>query len=294
MRSTRSFRFDEAFDEWTRDWQYNDNEEARGKAKYGYHLYFPQWHDTDIRAMLRRDRDHPCVVLWSIGNEIPNQLEPDGYKMAHELMAICHEEDPSRLASSACDRSAIASRNGFMDELDIMGYNYIDRLYGTNTYVPEHARFPRRLMFGTETGAQIHYWLGVRDHDYVIGEFVWTGIDYLGESSLPRRGSSAGFIDIASGKKANFYLRSAYWREDPMLQILVSGGGATGEARRGAAADGAARDGGPARDGGAPRDGAAPAGARVAGAAEAAAAARGVASAEGLASPLGTGRQAPR
>ena len=235
--------FDEAFDEWTRDWSYNDNEDPRGKAQYGYHLYFAQWHDTDIRAMLRRDRDHPCVVLWSIGNEIPNQLEPDGYKMAHELIAICHEEDPTRLATSACDRSAIASRNGFMDELDIMGYNYIDRLYGTNTYVPEHARFPHRLMFGTETGSQIHYWLGVRDHDYVIGEFIWTGIDYLGETSLPRRGNGSGFIDIASGKKANFYLRAAYWRDDPMLQILVGATAPAGANRGGAARGGEARGG---------------------------------------------------
>jgi beta-galactosidase len=244
--------FDEAFDEWTRDWSYNDNEDPRGKAQYGYHLYFNQWHDTDIRAMLRRDRDHPCVVLWSIGNEIPNQLEPDGYKMARELIGICHEEDPSRLATSACDRSAIASRNGFMDELDIMGYNYIDRLYGTNTYVPEHARFPRRLMFGTETGSQIHYWLGVRDHDYVIGEFIWTGIDYLGETSLPRRGNGSGFIDIASGKKAGFYQRAAYWRDDPMLQILVAANAPTGADRGGAARGGEARgsdQGGDARGG---------------------------------------------
>ena len=239
------FVFDEAFDEWTRDWSYNDNEDPRGKSQYGYHLYFEQWHATDIRAMLRRDRNHPSVALWSIGNEIPNQLEPDGYKMAHELIAICHEEDPTRLATSACDRSAIASRNGFMDELDIMGYNYIDRLYGTNTYVPEHARVPRRLMFGTETGSQIHYWLGVRDHDYVIGEFIWTGIDYLGETSFPRRGNGSGFIDIASGKKSNYYLRAAYWRDDPVLQILVGPGGGTGEARRGGAAGGAARDGAP-------------------------------------------------
>jgi beta-galactosidase len=237
------FVFDEAFDEWTRDWSYNDNEDPRGKAPYGYHLYFTQWHDTDIRAMLRRDRNHPSVVLWSIGNEIPNQLEPDGYKMAHELIAICHEEDPSRLATSACDRSAIASRNGFMDELDIMGYNYIDRLYGTNTYVPEHARFPRRLMFGTETGAQIHYWLGVRDHDYVIGEFIWTGIDYLGETSLPRRGNGSGFIDIAAGKKAGFYQRAAYWRDDPMLQILVAANAPAGADRGGAARGGEARGG---------------------------------------------------
>jgi beta-galactosidase len=259
------FVFDEAFDEWTRDWNYNDNEDPRGKAKYGYHLYFNQWHDTDIRAMLRRDRNHPSVVLWSIGNEIPNQLEPDGYKMAHELISICHEEDPTRLATSACDRSAIASRNGFMDELDIMGYNYIDRLYGTNTYVPEHARFPHRLMFGTETGSQIHYWLGVRDHDYVIGEFIWTGIDYLGETSFPRRGNGSGFIDLAAGKKANYYLRSAYWRDDPMVQILVAaGGGTAGAGRDGAPAGGARRGGrgGPGDEGGAGAGGGGGGGAR--------------------------------
>jgi beta-galactosidase len=216
--------FDEAFDEWTRDWPYNFTENPRGKAKYGYHLYFEQWHDTDLRAMLRRDRNHPSVILYSIGNEIPNQLEPDGAKMARELIAICHEEDPTRPATSACDQSYVSSRNGFMDALDLAGYNYIDRLYGTNIYVPERARFPHRLCLGTETGSAVHYWLGVRDHDYVIGEFIWTGIDYLGEAGrFPSRGNGSGFIDIAGGKKPGFYQRAAYWRDDPVLQILRRG-----------------------------------------------------------------------
>jgi beta-galactosidase len=214
--------FDEAFDEWTRDWPYNFTENPRGKAKCGYHLYFEQWHDTDLRAMLRRDRNHPSVILYSIGNEIPNQLEPDGAKMARELIAICHEEDPTRPATSACDQSYVSSRNGFMDALDLAGYNYIDRLYGTNIYVPERARFPHRLCLGTETGSAVHYWLGVRDHDYVIGEFIWTGIDYLGEAGrFPSRGNGSGFIDLAGGKKLGFYQRAAYWRDDPVLQILV-------------------------------------------------------------------------
>ena len=214
--------FDEAFDEWTRDWPYNFTENPRGKAKCGYHLYFEQWHDTDLRAMLRRDRNHPSVILYSIGNEIPNQLEPDGAKMARELIAICREEDPTRPATSACDQSYVSSRNGFMDALDLAGYNYIDRLYGTNTYVPERARFPHRLCLGTETGSAVHYWLGVRDHDYVIGEFIWTGIDYLGEAGrFPSRGNGSGFIDLAGGKKLGFYQRAAYWRDDPVLQILV-------------------------------------------------------------------------
>ena len=214
--------FDEAFDEWTRDWPYNYTENTRGKAQYGYHLYFNQWHETDLRAMLRRDRNHPSVVLYSIGNEVPNQLDQDGWKIARKLIAICHEEDPTRPATSACDQSHVSSRNGFMDALDIAGYNYIDRLYGDRTYAPERERFPHRLCLGTETSNQVHNWLGVRNNDYVIGEFLWSGYDYLGETQkYPRRGSSSGLLDLAGGKKTEFYQRAAYWRGDPVLQLFV-------------------------------------------------------------------------
>jgi beta-galactosidase len=214
--------FDEAFDEWNRDWTHNTAENPRGKAKFGYHLYFNQWHETDLRAMLRRDRNHPSIVFYSIGNEIPNQFDDDGWKLARKLVDICHEEDPTRLATSACDQSFVSSRNGFMDQLDLGGYNYIDRIYKELTYAPEHERFPHRLFLGTETSNQVHNWLGVRDHDYVIGEFIWTGIDYLGEShAFPRRGSGSGFLDLAGGKKPEFYRRAAYWRDDPVLQLSV-------------------------------------------------------------------------
>jgi beta-galactosidase len=214
--------FDEAFDEWTRDWTYNYTENTRGKSPFGYHLYFEQWHDADIRSMLRRDRNHPSVVLYSIGNEIPDQFNDDGWKIARELVSICHEEDPTRLATSACDQSFVSSRNGFMDALDLAGYNYIDRIYGDKTYAPERERFPRRLCLGTETTNQVRNWLGVRDNDFVIGEFVWTGIDYLGESGLfPRRGSAAGYLDLAGGEKPEYFRRAAYWRNDPVLQLSV-------------------------------------------------------------------------
>jgi len=214
--------FDEAFDEWTRDWTYNPTEDTRGKSQYGYHLYFNQWHDADLRAMLRRDRNHPSVVLYSIGNEIPDQFNDDGWKLAKELVATCHEEDPTRPVTTACDQSFVSSRNGFMDALDIHGYNYIDRLYQERTYAPDHERFPHRLFVGTETSHQVHNWLGVRDNAYVIGDFIWTGFDYLGEShAFPRRGSSSGVLDLAGGRKPGFYQRAAYWREDPVLQLSV-------------------------------------------------------------------------
>jgi len=140
--------FDEAFDEWTRDWTLNYTENTRGKAKFGYHLYFNQWYETDLRAMLRRDRNHPSIILYSIGNEIPDQFNDDGWKLAKKLITICHEEDSTRPVTSACDQSYVSSRNGFMDQLDIAGYNYIDRLYGDSTYAPERRRFPHRLCLG--------------------------------------------------------------------------------------------------------------------------------------------------
>jgi beta-galactosidase len=212
--------FDEAFDEWTRDWTLNYTENTRGKSKYGYHLYFQQWYATDLCAMLHRDRNHPSVILYSIGNEIPDQFNDDGWKLAKKLVDICHEQDPTRPVTSACDQSYVSSRNGFMDVLDIGGYNYIDRLYKDSTYVPERRRFPNRIFLGTETTHAVHNWLGVRDNDYVIGDFIWTGIDYLGETgNLPNRGSRSGVIDIAGGKKPGFYQRAAYWRNDPVLQI---------------------------------------------------------------------------
>ncbi len=214
--------FDEAFDEWTRDWTFNYTENTRGKSRFGYHLYFNQWHQTDLRAMLHRDRNHPSVILYSIGNEIPDQFDDDGWKRAKELVDICHQEDATRPSTSACDQSYVSSRNGFMDVLDIGGYNYIDRLYKDSTYVPERRRFPNRIFLGTEVTHALHNWLGVRDNSYVIGDFIWTGIDYLGETGgLPNRGSRSGLIDIAGGRKPGFYQRAAYWREDPVLQIYA-------------------------------------------------------------------------
>lgn len=213
---------DEAFDEWNRDWPYNITADPRGKSKYGYHLYFNQWSETDLRAMLRRDRNHPSVILYSIGNEIPNQFDTDDAALAKRLVAICHEEDPTRPVTAGCDQYSAATRNGFMDALDIAGYNYIDRAYGERTYAPERERFPNRLCLGAETYYLVHNWLGVRDLNYVIGEFLWVGIDYLGESlKYPRRGWNAGLLDLAGGPKPEFHQRAAYWRDEPVLQLSV-------------------------------------------------------------------------
>lgn len=213
--------FDEAFDEWTRGWEWNFTENTTGKSRNGYHLYFNQWWETDLKAMIYRDRNHPCVILYSIGNEIPNQLSPDGGQLAKKLVDVCHQEDPTRPVTSACDQAYWHPEFGFLDVLDIGGFNYVDRKNKEKTYAPEVAVWPNKLFLGTETSSAVWNWIGVRDLDYVIGEFPWTGVDYLGEAGYPSRAASSGWLDLASNEKSDYYLRKCYYSEEPTVHIAI-------------------------------------------------------------------------
>lgn len=213
---------DEAFDEWNKGYAWGTTENTYGKIPYGYHLYFNQWAVTDLRAMIRRDRNHPSVAMYSIGNEIPNQRTPDGVQIAKELQQICHSEDPTRLVTAAADFVEDANANGFLSALDIAGYNYIDRYNGDAMYEPERTAYPNRLLLGTETFYDIRYWLAVRDNANVIGEFVWLGYDYLGEAfKWPKRGWDAGLIDMAGTPYPEYYLRKSYWSTVPVVKIAI-------------------------------------------------------------------------
>ena len=230
---------DEAFDEW-----------KIGKFRYGYHDYYDKWAIADLKSMLHRDRNHPSVVMWSVGNEIPEQSRPNGHEMLKRLVDVAHHEDPSRPVVSACDNIAapVPTRLEFLELLDIVGYNYADRwgILREKPYSVDRHLFPQRKMIGSENvsvgGVRGDYTLqGTREwwgpyhsrmveaeqlwkftwlHDYVAGDFMWTGIDYLGETHWPNKNSSSGVIDMCGFPKDGYYFYQSQWMHEPMLHLF--------------------------------------------------------------------------
>jgi beta-galactosidase len=236
---------DEAFDEW-----------LHGKRDYSYKLYFKDWYDEDLKAMVYRDRNHPSVVMWSIGNEVPDQSSEKGPQLARKMINICKEADPTRLVTAGNDRIAAdgsPASEAYLAEYEneIVGYNYPDRWHERREliYHPDKQKYPNRRVVATESsgmgGIRGAYYLGRNadkiqanyDHgriidveqrwkftllyDYVIGDFMWTGIDYYGESwRWPSRGASSGYLDNCGFKKDGYYFFKSIWTEDPTLHLL--------------------------------------------------------------------------
>lgn len=169
---------DEAFDQWEKQ-----------KNPQDYHLYFKDWWQNDIDSMVLRDRNHPSVIFWSIGNEIAERAEPSGVAIAKQLVAEIRRHDATRPITEAIVFSfAAGGRRPWGAEsdpafqlLDVGGYNYL-----WPEYEKDHARVASRVMMGTESMAQVAFqnWREVEKNPYVIGDFVWTGMDYLGESGI--------------------------------------------------------------------------------------------------------------
>jgi beta-galactosidase len=240
---------DEAFDEWRH----------AKNAGNGYHLLFDQWHAADLINFIHRDRNHPSVVLWSAGNEVPDQFAPEGAETLRELNRIFHREDPTRPVTVGCDHvySEPANENArpeFLAALDIVGYNYVDRWRdrAEKYYSIDHEAFPQRRVIGTESvgmgsvrgdysglfpqtvptqgtrqwnrpGANLDVellWQFVSTYDYVSGDFMWSGIDYLGEARWPAKSSSAGVIDTCGFKKDGFYFYQSQWTDAPMVHLF--------------------------------------------------------------------------
>ncbi len=200
----------EAFDEWKMPKKWGPD--------YGYHIYFDQWHKQDLSEMIRRDFNHPSIIMYSIGNEIPEQRQaiPEGAEIAKELVEICHLEDPTRPVTSACDQIPNANKTGFAQALDIVGYNYQDKYYHE-----DHKKYPDRIILGSETHQFPQTWKKVKDNEYVAGEFLWVGFDYLGEADqFPLKGWENGMFDLTGNIKPRGLLRRTLWNEEPQVYIF--------------------------------------------------------------------------
>ncbi len=237
---------DEAFDEFTpakNKWVAGWN--AGVPSRWGYAESFEQWAVADIEDMVRRDRNHPCVILWSIGNEIDYANDPfshpvlgNNYRPEHPpasdlvrlgkpLVDAVKRLDPTRPVTAALANLPMSDAVGFAEILDVVGYNYQESLYAAH-----HQKYPQRILFGSENSHQYNNWTIVRDNDYVAGQFLWTGIDYLGEArAWPIRGSMPGLLDTCGFKKPNAWFRQSLWSDKPMVYLCTSAAGAGGAGR---------------------------------------------------------------
>jgi beta-galactosidase len=228
----------ESFDEW-----------KKPKVQNGYHLYFDDWAEKDVVNLVHATRNHPCIVMWSAGNEVPDQVGNEGVKLAKWLQDIFHREDPTRPVTVGMDQVRDVIENGFGALLDIPGLNYRDYMYEE-----AYNKLPQGFILGSETASTVSSrgvykfpvvkvadktyddlqcssydleycnWSNIPEDDFilqddkpwVIGEFVWTGFDYLGEPTpynnyWPSRSSYFGICDLAGLPKDRYYLYRSRW-----------------------------------------------------------------------------------
>ncbi len=221
------------------------------KCKNGYARFFKEWSGRDITNLVKHHRNHPSIVMWSIGNEIPEQWSKEGVEIARCLQDICHKYDPSRPVTQGMDRVEDVLNSGFAQVMDVPGFNY-----HVNNYHSGIKRLPQGFLLGSETASTVSSrgvykfpvkvmhnnnspypdgqcssydteycpwsnlpdddWVMQDDNSWVIGEFVWTGYDYLGEPTpydtyWPSRSSYFGICDLAGLPKDRYYLYRARW-----------------------------------------------------------------------------------
>ena len=198
---------DEFFDCWTVP-----------KNPYDYHLFFNDWSARDAADAVRRDRNHPSVILYSIGNEIHDTPKPDiAIPIASNLVAVCHANDPTRPVTQALFRPNVSHDydNGLADLLDVVGTNYRD-----NELLAAQRAQPSRKIIGTEQRHDRQTWLWLRDNPSHAGQFLWTGVDYLGESRhWPLINHSSGLLDRTGDVKPMAFERQSWWSKTPMIRI---------------------------------------------------------------------------
>jgi len=202
------FVMDEFFDCWT-----------VGKNPFDYHLFFNDWSKRDAADTVRRDRNHPSVILWNIGNEIHDTRNPSvAIPIARGLVKVCHENDPTRPVTQALFRPNVSGdyTNGLADSLDVIGTNYRD----DELLAAQRAK-PERKIINTEQKHERLPWLSLRDNPSLAGQFLWVGVDYFGESrQWPRVGYAGGLLDRTGAVKPRAFERQSWWSAVPMVRIV--------------------------------------------------------------------------
>ncbi len=237
---------DEAFDEW----EYPKKKWIKGWNKgtpgfQGSADFFEEWAERDLAAMVKRDRNHPSIIMWSIGNEVDYPNDPyshpvlDGAKigqkvyggyspdqppaerlgeLAKKLAAVVRKLDKSRPVTAALAGAVMSNETDYPGALDIVGYNYTEFRYDQ-----DHDQYPDRVLYGSETRHDLNAWKSVRDKDFIFGQFIWTGFDYLGEAGpWPSRGFTTGMINLANNIKPRGYFRRALWSDNPVAYLGAS------------------------------------------------------------------------
>lgn len=234
---------DEASDEWEfpkRKWIKGWNKGEPGFD--GSFDFFEEWIEQDVTDMVRRDRNHPSIFLWSIGNEVDYPNDPyshpildgaqinqpmfGGYKpdapdamrigvIAKRLAARVRAVDTSRPVTGALAGVVMSNETEYPDAVDVVGYNYTE-----NRYDEDHATYPKRIIYGSENGSGLDAWYAVKNKEFIFGQFIWTGTDYLGESGTwPSRGLYTGLLDFGSFPKPRGHFRASLWSEKPVTYI---------------------------------------------------------------------------
>ena len=234
---------DEGSDEWEfpkRKWIKGWN---KGEPGYeGTYDFFEEWIERDIADVVRRDRNHPCVFLWSVGNEVDYPNDPyshpvldgssisqpmfGGYdpkrphaerigEIAMRLAKCIRAIDSSRPVTGALAGVVMSNETEYPAAVDVVGYNYTEDRYDT-----DHVKYPNRIIYGSETRNDFSAWKAVRDREHIFGQFIWTGTDYLGESGAwPSRGLHTGLLNFANFPKPRGKFREAHWSTEPMIYI---------------------------------------------------------------------------
>lgn len=200
---------DENLDTW---------EAKKQHAENGYGQFFKEWGLTDTRDMVMRDRNHPSIVIYSVGNEIHDSLnDSTGFKKYRDLQNLVHQYDGSRPVTMALFRPGVSKVyvNGFADKMDVVGQNYRE-----NELVAAHEAHPKWKVIGTENSHGREAWLALRDHPYMAGQFLWTGIDYLGEADWPNVVNGQGVFDRTGGVRPLTLQRESWWSEKPVVHIV--------------------------------------------------------------------------